>query len=77
MDIVMRIETRARCSANRRSSEQPEKKQNTRWRKCPICDDTIYLSDVRPVRFYAGQECPLPRKGDYLRNRFGSTLPSD
>ncbi|KAK4100055.1 hypothetical protein N658DRAFT_497773 [Parathielavia hyrcaniae] len=45
------------------NSEEPGKKQN-RWRKCPICEDAIYLSDVRPVRFYAGQECPLPRKGD-------------
>lgn len=40
-----------------------EKKQN-RWRKCPICDDTVYMSDARPVRFYAGQESPLPRPGD-------------
>ncbi|KAK4154162.1 hypothetical protein C8A00DRAFT_14680 [Chaetomidium leptoderma] len=48
---------------NTNTSEQTEKKQ-TRWRKCPICEDSIYLSDVRPVRFYAGQECPLPRKGD-------------
>ncbi|KAL2126973.1 hypothetical protein VTI74DRAFT_11539 [Chaetomium olivicolor] len=48
---------------NTNISEEPGKKQ-MRWRKCPICDDTIYLSDVRPVRFYAGQECPLPRKGD-------------
>ncbi|KAK4249717.1 hypothetical protein C7999DRAFT_12492 [Corynascus novoguineensis] len=44
-------------------SEEPGKKQS-RWRKCPICEDSIYLSDVRPVRFYAGQESPLPRKGD-------------
>ena len=35
-----------------------------RWRKCPICEDRIQLSDVRPVRFYAGQESPLPRPGD-------------
>ncbi|KAK3906733.1 hypothetical protein C8A05DRAFT_11527 [Staphylotrichum tortipilum] len=48
---------------NTSTGDQPEKKQ-TRWRKCPICEDTIYLSDVRPVRFYAGQECSLPRKGD-------------
>ncbi|KAJ9137812.1 RING-finger protein MAG2 [Coniochaeta hoffmannii] len=40
-----------------------EKKQN-RWRKCPICEDTVYMSDARPVRFYAGQESPLPRPGD-------------
>ncbi|KAK3402142.1 hypothetical protein B0T20DRAFT_132197 [Sordaria brevicollis] len=41
----------------------PEKKQN-RWRKCPICDDTVYLNEVRPVRFYAGQESALPRPGE-------------
>ncbi|KAK4211102.1 RING-15 protein [Rhypophila decipiens] len=40
-----------------------EKKQN-RWRKCPICDDTVFISDVKPVKFYAGQESPLPRPGD-------------
>ncbi|KAK4176068.1 hypothetical protein QBC36DRAFT_330107 [Triangularia setosa] len=40
-----------------------EKKQ-PKWRKCPICEDSIQLSDVRPVRFYAGQESPLPRPGD-------------
>jgi hypothetical protein len=48
---------------NTSNSDEPAKKQN-RWRKCPICEDSVYLSDVRPVRFYAGQECPLPRKGD-------------
>jgi hypothetical protein len=48
---------------NTSAGDQPEKKQ-TRWRKCPICEDSIYLSDVRPVRFYAGQECALPRPGD-------------
>ncbi|KAK3305371.1 uncharacterized protein B0T15DRAFT_194933 [Chaetomium strumarium] len=48
---------------NTSAGEQQEKKQN-RWRKCPICEDSVYLSDVRPVRFYAGQECPLPRVGD-------------
>ncbi|KAK3394889.1 hypothetical protein B0H63DRAFT_61487 [Podospora didyma] len=44
-------------------NQAPEKKQ-TRWRKCPICEDAVYTSDVRPVRFYAGQESPLPRPGD-------------
>ncbi|KAH6842563.1 hypothetical protein B0I37DRAFT_199286 [Chaetomium sp. MPI-CAGE-AT-0009] len=48
---------------NTNTSEEPGKKQ-MRWRKCPICEDSIYLSDVRPVRLYAGQECALPRKGD-------------
>ncbi|KAG5972821.1 hypothetical protein E4U58_006097 [Claviceps cyperi] len=36
----------------------------SRWKKCPICEDAVYLHDVRPVRFYAGQESPLPRVGD-------------
>ncbi|KAK3935904.1 hypothetical protein QBC46DRAFT_41159 [Diplogelasinospora grovesii] len=45
------------------SDDAPEKKQN-RWRKCPICEDTVYISEVKPVRFYAGQESPLPRPGD-------------
>jgi hypothetical protein len=40
-----------------------EKKQN-RWRKCPICEDAVFIAEVRPVRFYAGQESPLPRPGD-------------
>ncbi|ROW10018.1 hypothetical protein VPNG_06541 [Cytospora leucostoma] len=47
------------------STDEPtahEKKP--RWRKCPICDDSVYTSEVRPVRFYAGQESPLPRPGD-------------
>ncbi|KAK4466487.1 hypothetical protein QBC42DRAFT_259012 [Cladorrhinum samala] len=48
---------------NTNTSDEPEKKQ-PKWRKCPICEDAIYLSDVRPVRFYAGQESPLPRPGD-------------
>jgi hypothetical protein len=38
--------------------------RGARWKKCPICDDSIYLHEVRPVRFYAGQETPLPRVGD-------------
>lgn len=40
------------------------KKQQARWRKCPICEDSVHLPEVRPVRFYAGQECSLPRVGD-------------
>ncbi|KAK3331942.1 hypothetical protein B0T19DRAFT_89459 [Cercophora scortea] len=52
---------------NSSSNDDPhaaEKKQQNRWRKCPICEDAIYLAEVRPVRFYAGQESRLPRPGD-------------
>lgn len=50
-----------------------------KWKKCPICEDSIYIYEVRPVRFYAGQESPLPRPGDDVILRLmvrqsGSTL---
>ncbi|PHH80102.1 hypothetical protein CDD82_1980 [Ophiocordyceps australis] len=38
--------------------------KGARWKKCPLCEDPIYLHDVRPVRFFAGQEGALPRVGD-------------
>ncbi|KOS20592.1 putative RING finger protein [Escovopsis weberi] len=44
--------------------ESPRMNKGTKWRKCPICEDSIYLNDVRPVRFYVGQESALPRVGD-------------
>lgn len=39
----------------------PEKK--ARWKKCPICYDSIYVSETRPVRWYEGQENDPPREG--------------
>lgn len=55
----------------------PEKK--ARWKKCPICWDTVYLSDTRPVRWFAGQEGEPPREGGDVVLRLmvrqpGSTL---
>jgi hypothetical protein len=55
----------------------PEKK--ARWKKCPICWDTVYISDTRPVRWYTGQEGVPPREGDDVVLRLvmrepGSTL---
>ncbi|KAF4447618.1 hypothetical protein F53441_8875 [Fusarium austroafricanum] len=46
------------------SSEEDAKGRGPRWKKCPICEDSIYMQDVRPVRFYAGQESPFPRIGE-------------
>jgi len=47
------------------SKEDGGKNQKgSRCQQCPICEDFIYLHDGRPVRFYAGQESPLPRVGD-------------
>ncbi|KAK7614334.1 hypothetical protein BKA81DRAFT_292184 [Phyllosticta paracitricarpa] len=39
----------------------PEKK--ARSKKCPLCEDKIYVSETRPVRFYWGQEGEAPREG--------------
>lgn len=55
----------------------PEKK--ARWKKCPICWDSIYISETRPVRWYAGQESDAPREGGdvvlrLVRRRPGQTL---
>lgn len=40
----------------------PEKK--ARWKKCPICWDSVFMSDTRPVRWFTGQENVQPREGD-------------
>lgn len=39
----------------------PEKR--ARSKKCPLCFDTIYASETRPVRWYTGQEGESPREG--------------
>jgi Zinc finger, C3HC4 type (RING finger) len=39
----------------------PEKR--ARWKKCPICEDSIYISDTRPVRWFLGQEASMLREG--------------
>ncbi|QIW98349.1 hypothetical protein AMS68_003867 [Peltaster fructicola] len=47
------------------TSSTQEKK--ARWKKCPICWDSIYISETRPVRWYAGSENDPPREdGDVV-----------
>ena len=55
----------------------PEKK--TRWKKCPICWDSIYISETRPVRWFTGQEGETPQEGGdvvlrLISRQSGSTL---
>lgn len=55
----------------------PEKRH--RWKKCPICWDSIYISETRPVRWFRGQEGDLPVEGGDVVLRLvqrepGSTL---
>ncbi|KAK5201537.1 hypothetical protein BJ546DRAFT_993336 [Cryomyces antarcticus] len=59
------------------SNPPPEKR--ARWKKCPICWDSIYVSETRPVRWYTGQEGEPPREGGDVVLRLvmretGSTL---
>lgn len=53
------------CLIRYMHSEDPTASQEkrARWKKCPICDDSIYTSETRPVRWYAGQEGEPPREG--------------
>lgn len=59
-------------------AEKPAEKK-ARWKKCPICWDSIYISETRPVRWYTGQEGEPPREGAdvvlrLLKRDAGSTL---
>ncbi|KAI1742591.1 hypothetical protein F4680DRAFT_411136 [Xylaria scruposa] len=49
---------------NSTNDDEPSSRKEARFKKCPICDDTFRLSEVRPVRFYEGQENPLPGVGE-------------
>lgn len=55
----------------------PEKRQ--RWKKCPICWDSVYVSETRPVRWFMGQEGDPPQEGcdivlRLITRQTGSTL---
>ncbi|KGO71087.1 hypothetical protein PITC_080240 [Penicillium italicum] len=55
----------------------PEKRH--RWKKCPICWDSVYISESRPVRWFRGQEGDLPVEGGdvvlrLVKRESGSTL---
>ncbi|KAJ4346114.1 hypothetical protein N0V95_005667 [Ascochyta clinopodiicola] len=53
--------------------------KRTRSKKCPLCFDTIYATETKPVRWYVGQEGEPPREGGDVVLRLvmrsaGSTL---
>lgn len=55
----------------------PEKR--ARWKKCPICEDSIYMSEARPVRWISGNDAHMLREGGdvllkLLMREPGSTL---
>jgi hypothetical protein len=61
------------------SSDEALPDKKARWKKCPLCWDSIYMSDTRPVRWFIGQENPAPKEGEdvilrLLMRQPGSTL---
>ena len=59
--------------------EGKEPVKRARSKKCPLCFDTIYATETRPVRWYVGQEGEPPREGGDVVLRLvmrsaGSTL---
>ncbi|KAI7708992.1 hypothetical protein KC353_g10673 [Hortaea werneckii] len=57
----------------------PGHEKKARWKKCPICWDSVYISETRPVRWYIGQENSPPREGNdivlrLIKRRTGNTL---
>lgn len=58
-------------------AKSPEKR--ARSKKCPLCWDSVYITETRPVRWYTGEEGPPPREGGDVVLRLvmrpaGSTL---
>ncbi|RYP27234.1 hypothetical protein DL767_007767 [Monosporascus sp. MG133] len=49
---------------NSTADNESSTRKEARWAKCPICEDFFKLAETKPVRFYAGQENPLPRPGE-------------
>ncbi|KAL8850920.1 MAG: hypothetical protein Q9221_004120 [Calogaya cf. arnoldii] len=41
----------------------PVLEKRPRWKKCPICWDSVYISETRPVRWFTGQEGDSPQEG--------------
>lgn len=59
--------------------ETPIPEKRPRWKKCPICWDSIYTSETRAVRWFRGQEGDLPLEGGdvvlrLVKREPGSTL---
>ncbi len=53
----------------------PTLEKRARWKKCPICWDSIYVSETRPVRWFTGQEGDRPQEGGDVVLRLISRQP--
>lgn len=59
--------------------DHPVPERKARWKTCPVCWDTIYITETRPVRWFRGQEGDLPVEGSdvvlrLVKREPGSTL---
>ncbi|KAF8245856.1 hypothetical protein K440DRAFT_554676, partial [Wilcoxina mikolae CBS 423.85] len=66
-----------RYMASQDGDRPTEKKP--RYKRCVICTDSVYMNDIRPVRFFTGQQNEPPRDGEDVVLRLvmrqpGSTL---
>lgn len=57
----------------------PYMEKKAKWKKCPICWDCVYLSEIRPLRWHVEQEAETLQEGDDVVLRLiakpsGSTL---
>ncbi|POS83651.1 hypothetical protein EPUL_003480 [Erysiphe pulchra] len=50
-------------------------KKKARWIECPICWDSVNVSEMRPVRWYAGQENLPSQEGEEVVLRLISRKP--
>ena len=49
--------------------------KRARWKKCPICEDIIYVSDTRPVRWFEGKDASMLRVGGDIFLKLLSRVP--
>ena len=54
----------------------PTPEKRARWKKCPICWDSIYISEARPVRWFTGQESERPQEGEDIVLRLVKRQPA-
>ncbi|KAI5852270.1 hypothetical protein BZA05DRAFT_397378 [Tricharina praecox] len=46
-----------------------------RYKKCVICTDSVYMTDIRPVRFFTGRQTDPPKEGDDVVLRLVMRMP--
>ncbi|KAI5304949.1 hypothetical protein KEM56_005637, partial [Ascosphaera pollenicola] len=63
-------------SSSQPPPDRPDRKKK-KYKKCPICEDSIYLADATPVRFYRFNAGPIPAEGSHLVLTLVERLPGN